>query len=63
VSGLRARGAVEVALEWRDGRLAKGTLRPTASKPITLRYAGREVTFDAQAGKTYEVGPDLKVQP
>jgi alpha-L-fucosidase 2 len=63
VSGLRARGAVEVALEWRAGKLTRATLRPTASKPVTLRYDGREVTFDAQAGKTYEVGPDLKVQP
>ncbi|MGP8243657.1 MAG: glycosyl hydrolase family 95 catalytic domain-containing protein [Bryobacteraceae bacterium] len=63
VSGLRARGDVGVALEWRDGKLEKATLRPGASKPITLRYDGRQATFDAQAGKTYEVGPDLKVRP
>jgi alpha-L-fucosidase 2 len=63
VSGLRARGGVGVALEWRDGKLAKATLRPSASQPVTLRYDGREVTFDAQAGKTYEAGPDLKVRP
>jgi alpha-L-fucosidase 2 len=63
VTGLRARGAVEVALEWRAGKLTRAALRPAASQPVTLRYDGREVTFDAQAGKTYEVGPDLKVQP
>jgi len=52
-----------VDLEWRDGKLTKATLRPNASKPVTLRYDGREVTFEAQAGKTYEAGADLKVRP
>jgi len=63
VSGLRARGGVGMDLEWRDGKLTKATLRPNASKPVTLRYDGREVTFEAQAGKTYEAGADLKVRP
>jgi alpha-L-fucosidase 2 len=63
VSGLRARGGVDVAMEWREGKLTKATLRSGASKPVTLRYDGREVTFEVQAGKTYEVGPDLNVRP
>jgi len=37
VKGLRARGAVEVDMSWRDGRLASCSLRSKASGPQRLR--------------------------
>jgi alpha-L-fucosidase 2 len=60
VSGLRARGGLEVAISWRDGKLVKATLAAKESKPLKVRYAGKEVEIRAQAGQTYVLGPDLK---
>jgi hypothetical protein len=30
------------------------------SKPLKVRYAGREIEIQAKATKTYTFGPDLK---
>jgi alpha-L-fucosidase 2 len=59
VSGLRARGGVEVDIEWAAGKLKKATLRAGLTKPITVRYAGKEIQIAAQAGRTYALGADL----
>ena len=60
VSGLRARGGFEVALAWQIGKLTRATLVARESKPLKVRYAGRETEIQAKAGQTYELGPDLK---
>ncbi len=60
VSGLRARGGVDVAIEWRNGKLVKATLQAQAGKPLKVRYAGHETQVQAKAGQTYTFGPDLK---
>jgi alpha-L-fucosidase 2 len=60
VTGLRARGVVGVDIEWRNGKLVRAVLTPRESKPIKVRYAGREVEIQAKAGQTYNIGPDLK---
>jgi alpha-L-fucosidase 2 len=60
VSGLRARGGMEVALTWANGKLTRATVKAHESKPVTVRYAGREIKFQAQAGRTYEFGADLQ---
>jgi len=59
VSGLRARGGVEVAIQWQHGRLVKATFSTAESKPVKIRYAGREKEIQAKAGVAYEVGPTL----
>jgi len=61
VSGLVARGGVEVSIAWKNGKLEKATLTARESMPVKVRYAGREVEMQMQAGKTYELGPDLQV--
>jgi alpha-L-fucosidase 2 len=61
VTGLRARGGLEVALSWREGKLVKATLAAKQSKPLKVRYAGREVEIHAKAGQRYALGPDLKL--
>ncbi|MGA2270564.1 MAG: glycoside hydrolase family 95 protein [Bryobacteraceae bacterium] len=61
VSGLRARGGVEVAILWRNGKLVKAALAARESKPLKVRYAGEEVEIQTKAGQTYELGPDLKL--
>ena len=60
VSGLLARGGFEVALDWQNGKLVKAVIRARQSKPLKVRYAGREIEFPAKAGQSYAFGPDLK---
>jgi alpha-L-fucosidase 2 len=59
-SGLRARGGLEVAIEWKNGRLVKATLAAKQTIPVTVRYAGKEVRLAAKGGQTYSLGPDLR---
>jgi alpha-L-fucosidase 2 len=60
VTGLRARGGVGVDIEWREGKLVKATLTPSLAKPVTVRYNGKEVEFQAVAGRVYTFGPTLQ---
>ena len=59
VSGLRARGGLEVAIAWQNGKLVKATFTSQESKSVKIRYGGREKEIQAKAGMTYEVGPSL----
>ncbi len=61
VSGLVGRGGFQIAMEWKDGKLVKATIVAKQTKPLKIRYDGREISIAAQAGKSYVVGPDLKV--
>jgi alpha-L-fucosidase 2 len=60
VSGLLARGGFEVALDWQNGKLVKATIEARQSKPLKVRYAGKEIEIQAKAGQRYRFGPDLK---
>jgi alpha-L-fucosidase 2 len=60
VSGLKARGGLELAITWRDGRLQRATLTARKSGKVRLRYAGKETELQVAAGKTCEFGPDLR---
>jgi alpha-L-fucosidase 2 len=60
VSGLRARGGLEVAITWQNGKLVKAALKASQSKPVKVRYAGKEVALQAKAGQTYTFGPQLQ---
>ena len=60
ITGLRARGGFEVGMSWREGRLVEATVTARRSRPLTVRYDGRERTIHTEAGRTYIVGPDLE---
>ena len=60
VRGLLARGGLEVSIEWKTGKLVRATLRARQSKPVKVRYAGREVELQAQSGREIVLGPDLR---
>lgn len=44
VRGLRARGACEVELSWRDGALVRAVIKPQTDHLPTIRYQGRLIT-------------------
>lgn len=60
VSGLRARGGLEVAIAWQNGKLVKATLKASQTKPVKVRYAGKEIELQARAGQSYTLGPQLQ---
>jgi alpha-L-fucosidase 2 len=62
VTGLRARGDVGVDITWQDSKLVKATLTPRETKPIRIRYAGKEVEITGKAWQSIEVGPELIVK-
>jgi len=63
ISGLRARGGYEVALEWKAGALQSATIRRTgatgSSRPIKLRYAGKTAEVVVKSGDTVRLNADL----
>jgi alpha-L-fucosidase 2 len=59
VSGLRARGGVEVAIVWKDGKLERALLTAQEDKPVRVSYQGKEITVQAKRGTTVEVTPRM----
>ncbi|HJZ98234.1 MAG TPA: glycoside hydrolase N-terminal domain-containing protein, partial [Candidatus Solibacter sp.] len=55
VTGLRARGGFDVAIEWKDGKLVKAVITARESKPLKVRYAGKEKEFAAKAGQAITI--------
>jgi alpha-L-fucosidase 2 len=60
VSGLRARGGLEAAITWQNGKLVKAVLKASRTEPVKVRYAGKEIELPAKAGQTYTLGPELQ---
>jgi len=60
VRGLRARGACQIDLAWRDGRLASATLASAIGGQHVVRHGARRRTITLRPGKALHlVGPDL----
>jgi alpha-L-fucosidase 2 len=57
VKGVCARGGFEVDLEWRDGTLAKATLRSKQGQPCELRWRGQKVNLVTKVGGEYHLDP------
>ncbi|RKN40408.1 glycosyl hydrolase family 95 catalytic domain-containing protein [Streptomyces hoynatensis] len=57
VSGLRARGAFEVSLSWREGALQEATIRSLRGAPIRLRTPG-PVRVTADGGRVDAERPE-----
>jgi alpha-L-fucosidase 2 len=63
VTGLRARGGLDISISWRNGKLDRATLLVKERKPVKVRYAGKEIEIQAQAGKLYEIDGGLRIAP
>jgi alpha-L-fucosidase 2 len=53
VSGLKARGAFEVAINWQDGELVSLEIRSLKGNPLHVRYQGKSMVQATQKGETY----------
>lgn len=51
VSGLRARGAFEVDLDWSEGRLRSATLRSDRGGRCVVQYGARRAVLDTRPGE------------
>ncbi|MCX7983903.1 MAG: glycoside hydrolase family 95 protein [Bacteroidetes bacterium] len=54
ISGLRARGGFEVAIEWNEGKLTKTRIKSINGKACTLRYGDIVVQYTLQPGESRE---------
>ena len=52
VTGLRARGAFGVDVEWENGRLKAAIVRADHGGPCVVRYGSRTVSLHTTAGET-----------
>lgn len=55
VTGLRARGGIEVDVEWKDGSLARATIRSVAGTKCKVRYAEKTIELELAPGETREL--------
>jgi alpha-L-fucosidase 2 len=60
ITGLRARGGFDVALEWRNGKLEHARVRSQHGNSLRLRYGGLLVEASPQPGQELEF--DAKLQ-
>lgn len=61
VTGLRAKGNVEVDLTWEFGSLVEATLKAYATVRTSLSYLERTVWLDLEAGHVYTITDKLDV--
>jgi alpha-L-fucosidase 2 len=61
VTGLRARGAFEVDIEWRRGALDAAIVRSLAGRPLRIRYRDTVQDIGTSPGDTLEFDKDLRL--
>jgi alpha-L-fucosidase 2 len=52
VTGLRARGGFELAIEWKEGKLTSASVLSLAGKTARLRYGNQSRELELKAGQT-----------
>lgn len=51
ISGLKARGNIEVSLEWKDGKILNATLKSQKDKLVLVEYSGETIEIKLKANK------------
>lgn len=52
VSGLRARGAFTIDINWKDGKVQETRITSRKGTPLNLCYKGKDVSLSTKAGET-----------
>ncbi|HCR90637.1 MAG TPA: hypothetical protein DIW50_09310 [Prolixibacteraceae bacterium] len=55
ISGICARGGFEINMKWKAGKLINLEVFSKTGNSCTVRYHGKEIVLDTQAGKKYSV--------
>ncbi|TQO39590.1 alpha-L-fucosidase 2 [Arenibacter algicola] len=61
ISGLKARGGIEVDIEWKEGRLKTLRIKSIMSQPINVHYDGETVVLNLKEGETLTLDEVLKI--
>ncbi len=62
ISGLKARGNIEVDIIWENGKLKELILKPNKNRLQKIVYAEREVEVDLPAGKKVRLNAKLQIK-
>jgi alpha-L-fucosidase 2 len=62
VQGLRARGGFEVDITWRDGHLAKASIRSSAGRDPIIRYGNQTKKIALEPAHEVILGSDLSIR-
>ena len=63
VTGLCARTGIEVDMAWADGTLTRVVLRSKLGTPCRLKYFGRTLDLETEAGREYRFDGCLQPTP
>lgn len=58
VTGIRARGGFEVAIDWAEGHLTEASIRSTVGGPVIVRYGTQTRELQTEVGASYELDFD-----
>ena len=61
VKGLRARGALEVDINWRKGQLTTAVIRSIKQSNLKVKYADKMVELGCSAGDSIVLDKDLNI--
>ena len=62
INGLRARGAFEVDIQWKNGVLQKAAIRSLKGTPLTVCYNGKTLQRATKPNNTYYFDQQLRIQ-
>jgi alpha-L-fucosidase 2 len=62
IKGICARGAFQLSMNWKDGRLQSLTVLSGAGNECRLRYNGKTKIFETKKGSSYHFNGDLQMQ-
>lgn len=60
ITGLKARGAFEVDIEWKEGQLTGVRIQTSIAQPITVRYGEKTVAMELTEGEILSLDGSLK---